>query len=161
MKVRSLSVTNFRGFDGDRRFPPSAEQQFADRFVVIAGINGRGKTSLLDGLALLLSRLLRGSGLSGGVQRTISSSDVSSGRKEASLRLEANCAGIPVRYGITYRPSSKKVRTSGLAKAAREQIRANYGDPSREDDQAPVAVYFTTDRAGYRLPRTLPIDLPS
>jgi predicted ATPase len=161
MKVRSLSLTNFRGFEGDRRFPPSAEQHFADRFVVIAGINGRGKTSLLDGLALLLSRLLRGLGLSGGDQRTVSPGDVSLGREGASLRLEANCAGIPVRYGITYRPSSKKVRASGLAKAARDQIRANYGDPSREDDQPPVAVYFTTDRAGYRLPRTLPIDLPS
>jgi len=161
MKVRSLSVTNFRGFEGHRRFPLSAEQQFADRFVVIAGINGRGKTSLLDGLALLLSRLLRGLGLSSGDQRTVSPSDVSSGQEGASLRLEANCAGIPVRYGITYRPSSKKVRASGLAKAARDQIHANYGDPSREDDQAPVAVYFTTDRAGYRLPRTLPTDLPS
>ena len=31
--------------------------RFADRFTVVAGINGRGKTALLDGLALLASQL--------------------------------------------------------------------------------------------------------
>ena len=41
MKVRELTVTNFRGFAGERRF------QLSDRFTVIAGINGRGKSSLL------------------------------------------------------------------------------------------------------------------
>jgi len=51
MKVRELTVTNFRGFAGERRF------QLSERFTVIAGINGRGKSSLLDGLALLLARL--------------------------------------------------------------------------------------------------------
>lgn len=161
MKVRTLSLTNFRGFKGDRRFPTWADQQLSERFVVIAGINGRGKTSLLDGLALILSRLLRGLGLSGGDQRTIAPGDVYSGQEAASLSFEANCAGIPVKYSLNYRPSSKKIRASGLPKAARDQIRANYGDPEREDDQAPVAVYFTTDRAGYRLPRTLPPNLPT
>lgn len=159
MKVKSLSLKNFRGFEGDRRFPSCAK--LSDGFVVIAGINGRGKTSLLDGLALLLSRLLRGLGLSGGVQRTLSPSDVFSGQEEASLSLEATCAGIPVTYRLHYRPSSKKIRASELLKATRDQIRANYGDPEREDDQAPVAVYFTTDRAGYRLPRSLPPNLPT
>jgi predicted ATP-binding protein involved in virulence len=42
----------------------------------------------------------------------------------------------------------------------RKEILKNYRDPARVSDQAPVAIYFTTDRAGYRLPRTLPTDLP-
>ena len=155
MKVRELTVTNFRGFAGERRF------QLSDRFTVIAGINGRGKSSLLDALALLLARLLRALAVSGGNQRTISAIDVHSGHEKAALAMQATCAGIPVEYHVAYRPSSRRVRARGLPKQVRDQIRRNYGDPTREEDQTPVAVYFTTDRAGYRLPRTLPTDLPT
>lgn len=155
MKVRELTVTNFRGFAGERRF------QLSDRFTVIAGINGRGKSSLLDGLALLLARLLRALSLSAGSGRTISANDVHAGHAEAALAMQVSCAGIPVKYDIAFSPTSQRVRARGLASAVREQIRRNYDDPTREDDQAPVAVYFTTDRAGYRLPRTLPADLPT
>jgi len=155
MKIRELTVTNFRGFAGQRRFPLS------ERFTVIAGINGRGKSSLLDGLALLMARLLRALALSAGNGRTISANDVHSGQQEAKLGMHANCAGIPVKFDVTYRPATRKVRARGMPNAVvREQIRKNYGDPTREDDQAPIAVYFTTDRAGYRLPRTLPSNLP-
>ncbi len=154
MKVREFTVTNFRGFAGEQQF------QLSDRFTVVAGVNGRGKSSLLDGLALLLSRLLRALALSGGDQRTISASDVHAGKEEASLAMRVNCAGLPVTYSVAFRPSSKRVRARGLPLLVREQIRRNYGDPTREDDQAPVAVYYTTDRAGYRLPRTLPLRLP-
>jgi len=155
MKVRELTVTNFRGFAGERRF------QLSDRFTVIAGINGRGKSSLLDGLALLLARLLRALSLSAGSGRTISENDVHSGQAEAALAMQVSCAGIPVNYDVAFSPNLQRVRAHGLASAVREQIRKNYGDPTREGDQAPVAVYFTTDRAGYRLPRTLPMELPT
>lgn len=155
MKVRELTVTNFRGFAGKRSF------QLSDRFTVIAGINGRGKSSLLDGLALLLARLLRALSLSAGSGRTISANDVHAGQAEAALAMQVSCAGIPVKYDVAFSPNSQRVRACDLASAVREQIRKNYGDPTREDDQAPVAVYFTTDRAGYRLPRTLSADLPT
>lgn len=154
MKVREITVTGFRGFADEQRF------QLSDRFTVIAGVNGRGKSSLLDGLALLLARLLRALALSGGSGRTISASDVHIGRTAAALVMQATCAGIPVKFDVAYSPRSRRVRARGLPNALREQIRRNYGDPAREDDQAPVAVYYTTDRAGYRLPRTLPTDLP-
>jgi len=155
MKVQELTVTNFRGFAGVRRF------LLSERFTVIAGINGRGKSSLLDGLALLLARLLRALSLSASSGRTISANDVHAGQTEAALAMQVSCAGIPVKYDVAFSPSSKRVRARGLASAVREQIRKNYGDPTREDDQAPVAVYFTTDRAGYRLPRSLPSELPT
>lgn len=162
MKIRSITVTDFRGFEGTSRFPSDDDKHFfGDHFVVIAGINGRGKSSLLDGLALLLARLLRALSLSAGSGRTLTESDVHSGQAVAALAMQVSCAGIPVKYDVAFRPKSQRVRAHGLASAVREQIRKSYGDPTREDDQAPVAVYFTTDRAGYRLPRTLPTELPN
>jgi len=41
-----------------RPFAESPLFKFSDHFTVIVGVNGRGKTAILDGLALLLSRLL-------------------------------------------------------------------------------------------------------
>ena len=52
MRVRELTLTNFRVFGEPEPFV------FADRVTVIAGVNGRGKTAMLDALALLASRLL-------------------------------------------------------------------------------------------------------
>lgn len=51
MILRELTVTNYRSFQ-DESF------NFSERVTVIAGVNGRGKSSILDGVALLLSRLL-------------------------------------------------------------------------------------------------------
>jgi predicted ATP-binding protein involved in virulence len=59
MKVRSLDVEGFRGFAHPLHI------DFDERLTVLVGENGRGKTSLLDALAILLdqylARLLRGS----------------------------------------------------------------------------------------------------
>ena len=51
MRIRELTIENYRAFGERRTFTFSAS------FTAIAGINGRGKTSLLDGLALLGYRL--------------------------------------------------------------------------------------------------------
>ena len=47
-----------------------------------------------------------------------------------------------------------------LPASVKREVRRAYGDPTRADDAAPLAVYYTTDRAGYRLPRTLPAAVP-
>lgn len=154
MKLTELSVDNFRGFQGAHSF------QISDRFTVFAGINGQGKTSLLDGVALLVSRLLRSLALSDGNGRTIKPTDVHTGTESAYLAMRANCAGLPVDFRVDFRANSKTVRATPLVKTVREQIVRNYGDPDRADDQAPVAIYYTTDRAGLRLPRSLSSVLP-
>ena len=155
MKIREFTVTNFRGFANENTF------LISERFTVIAGVNGRGKTSLLDGLALLVSRLFRSLGLSAGNQRTIAATDVFDGSNDASLSMRANCAGIPCDFAVAFRPDWTNVRATTLPKSVKYQIVNNYGDPHRADDQAPVAIYYTTDRAGLRLPRTLPVELPT
>jgi predicted ATP-binding protein involved in virulence len=155
MRARELTVTNFRGFAGERTFPLS------DGFTVIAGVNGRGKTAVLDALALVISRLFRSLALSAGNQRTITGSDVHGSCDSANLRLKANCAGSPIDFTVNFRPDTTNVVATRLNAAVKRQIIQNYGDPTRADDQAPIAIYYTTDRAGLRLPRTLPSTLPT
>jgi predicted ATP-binding protein involved in virulence len=52
MRIRQLILYNFRAFESCQPF------NFADNVTVVAGVNGRGKTALLDALAFLISRLL-------------------------------------------------------------------------------------------------------
>jgi len=52
MIVKKLQLKNFRPFKDERVF------DFKDQVTVIAGVNGHGKTAILDSLSILLSRLL-------------------------------------------------------------------------------------------------------
>ena len=154
MRIRELTLRNYRVNSEHLPF------EFADRFTVVAGINGRGKTALLDGLANLFSRFLPHVSSARRNNRTITPLDVHIGTAESHLGMKVNCAGIPVDYQITYNAASRETKTTRLSARVRREVKKAYGDPTRADDAAPVAAYYTTDRAGYRLPKELPQELP-
>ncbi|RYX90821.1 MAG: AAA family ATPase, partial [Comamonadaceae bacterium] len=52
MRVRELLLSNYRVFGEHALF------RFSDRVTVVAGVNGKGKTAVMDAIALLASRLL-------------------------------------------------------------------------------------------------------
>lgn len=154
MRIRQLNLRNYRVF---AEHPPF---NFADRFTIVAGINGRGKTALLDGLAILCSRfLLHVLSVRSG-DRMIAPSAVHVGAVEAELTMKVNCAGIPLEYQLTYNTKNRRIKTNRLPATVRQQVKRAYGDSTRADDAAPLAVYYTTDRAGYRMPKVLPQEVP-
>lgn len=154
MRIRELTLVNYRAFADPSPF------QFSDRFTVIAGINGRGKTALLDALALLSSRFLPLVSPARSGYRTINPAEIHGHADKAELKMKVNCAGIPVEYGVTYERENHKLQKTNLPPALKQAIRFAYGDPNRVDDAAPLVVYYTTDRAGYRLPKKLPREVP-
>lgn len=154
MRIRELTLRNFRV----HAEPPPF--RFADRLTVVAGINGQGKTALLDGLALLCSRLLPLISPARSGYRTVAPTEVTFGARTAELAMKANCGGIPLEYKVTYEQEGRRLQTTKLPASVRREVRNAYGDPDRADDAAPLAVYYTTDRAGYRLPKKLPPDIP-
>ena len=154
MRIRQLNLRNYRVFAEHSPF------NFADRFTVVAGINGRGKTALLDGLAVLCSRFLPHVLSVRSGDRTITASEVHIGAMEAELTMKVNCAGVPLEYQLTYNTKSRRIKTNRLSAAVRQQVKRAYGDPTRADDAAPLAVYYTTDRASYRMPKVFPLEVP-
>ena len=154
MRIRELSLRNYRVF---AEHPPF---EFADRFTVVAGINGRGKTALLEGLAILCSRFLPHVLSVRSAYRGIAPSEVHVGAVEAELSMKVNCAGIPLGYQVTYNAEKQQIETTRLTAKIRQDVKRAYGDPTRSDDAAPIAVYYTTDRAGYRLPKKLSQEVP-
>lgn len=51
MEIKKISIKNFRGIQ-------NADFDFCNKVNLIVGINGAGKTSVLDSIALLLSWLI-------------------------------------------------------------------------------------------------------
>lgn len=155
MRIRELRIENFRVFGEQQTFA------FPDDFTVIAGINGRGKTTVLDAIALLTSHLLPLISPAPKGVRSIRPMQIHAGAEAADLAMDVNCAGIPIEdYWLSYAGEGHRVRTTRLPAALKQEVRNAYGDPNRADDAAPMVVYYTTDRAGYRLPATLPTTLP-
>lgn len=155
MNVRNLTLSNYRAFQGERTF------SFGSQFTAVAGINGQGKTAILDGLALLLSWFLRDLGVSKDTTRTMKQSELHGRAKNSTLSINLNCANIPVTYGVAYSSRSRSgLKIKHLSPILRRQLVFAYEDVKRVGDQAPLAVYYTTDRAGYRLPRAIPQSLP-
>lgn len=154
MRIRELSIQNYRAFGERHSF------QFSANFTAIAGVNGRGKTSLLDGLALLASRILPHISPARSGYRSLGTLDLHDGHGPLSLSMKINCGDIPIEFGITLEEGAKVPEVTKLTSAVKKAARNVYGDPNRGDDAAPLVVYFTTDRAGYRLPKKLPVEVP-
>ena len=154
MRILELTLRNYRVYAEPPPF------KFTDGFTVVAGINGRGKTALLDGLALLCSRLLPHVSSARSGYRRIDASDVHTGTMSAELRMKVNCAGIPIEYKLIHDKGRRKNATTKLPAAVKRKVKKAYGDPTSASDAAPLAVYYTTDRAGYRLPKKLPTAVP-
>ena len=154
MRIRELTLRNYRAYAEPTPF------KFKERFTVVAGINGRGKTALLDGLAILCSRLLPHVSSARSGYRPITPREVRVGAMAAELGMKVNCAGIPLDYQITYDKESQRIKTTKLSAGVKKEVKKAYGDPTRPNDAAPLAVYYTTDRAGYRLPKKISQEVP-
>ena len=154
MRIRELTLRNFRGYAEHRPF------KFTDGFTVVAGVNGRGKTALLDGLALLCSRFLPHVSPAHSGYRTITPQEVNLDAATAELSMKVTCAEIPLEYKVSYDKERRQIKATKLSAVVKQAVRNAYGDPARADDAAPLAVYYTTDRAGSRLPKKLPQEVP-
>lgn len=152
MILRELEVSNYRPFRSERF-------AFSERVTVIAGVNGRGKSAILDGLSLLLSRLLPQVTPARGGYKYLKPQDVHQGEQALKISLSASFEDIPINFTIDYAPT-EGMKPGKLLPQIKEEIRRIYGDPQRVGDAAPIAVYYTTDRAAYRLPKRLLTSLP-
>jgi Predicted ATP-binding protein involved in virulence len=70
------------------------------------------------------------------------------------------CARVPINYWAKYTKRRNNLETLSIPTQVRNEILRGYANTAREGDQSPLAVYYTTDRAGYRLPRSIPRSLP-
>lgn len=143
MKIEKLILKNFRGIDG---LPLS----FDPKMNVIFGINGAGKSSILDAAAIMLSWAVNRIKTTNSSGKPITESDIKNGTSFSSIELETNMAKwkiVKSRKGHGA-PEDKSDYTSlnGFTKDMQSQI------ASGEPINLPLFVYYPINRAVIDIP---------
>lgn len=145
--VDSLSLEAFRGLG-------SMEIDFDSRFTVLAGRNGRGKTSILDCLARMLSWFF--ATLAPRRGPVFADDDIQNDESELYVRLSGAYNGKPVSWSV----KRTRGRGSGRASRSREkrpvselrQIHEALAKRVEENGNLPLAVYYAVNRSDLDVP---------
>lgn len=156
MKITKLEVANYRGLSTkvDEEVRPIRSFSFDEQFNVIVGVNGIGKSSVLDIIALLLSRILPLTTPARNSKQRFLFSDVRSESRSLTARIWLDFKNKKLSYSIADAFEPKRKVVEDLDTEAIKMISETY--QSRNIDSmagAPLAIYYSVDRAMYRLSR--------
>jgi predicted ATP-binding protein involved in virulence len=154
MQIRELALSNYRAFSGPHTF------RFGEQFTVIAGVNGRGKTAILDALALLFSHLLPLVTPARREFQTMRPTDVYEGASTTELAVKIRWPSNTIEYKLVYDKGRRRSKATRLSGPVKKSLRAAHGDPLRVGDAAPIAIYYSTDRSRCQIPSWLPTEVP-
>lgn len=142
MNVKRLDCSNFRGFH-------DLFIEFDPRLNVIVGINGAGKSTILEGVALLLSQfesLMRQKTAEGMViRRRPLKEEITIGESETSCKIEVLLNDDPVGWKIGRTKRTKYIDELTELQQSIDRIH----DHLAENDQIslPILVYYSVNRA--------------
>ena len=146
MQLKSLTLTNFRGIQ-------DLKLEFAEQVNVLLGVNGAGKTAILDCAAIMLSRLVGRIRSTHGTGRFFTDYDVSNGKPETRNEIDLAFQGRSYQWSVSKtRKGHRKQTITGLS-----ELRSFVGtvhSALEEDDSSslPVVVYYPVNRAVIDIP---------
>ena len=144
MRVSSIDIDGFRGI-------PELRLEFPEQINVLVGVNGAGKSAVLDCTAIMLSRLI--GRIRSTTGRLFSESDINNQvpttRNEISIQLH----GRAVSWGVTKsRKSHRRHRLSRLDELQRHVAMIRLELDEDESTALPLAVYYPVNRAVLDIP---------
>ena len=150
MKITSLKLVNLRAIE-------NAEFRFQPGFNLIVGVNGVGKTSVLDALCVCLSAAVKQANKLRGRVEAFSVDDIRIGAEDMIVECDIRI-GNQVHSYLLHKPRETSVPQKAKAGMPREQVHSTpevagfIGDPplpvsDHEPDGRPLAVLFSTNRA--------------
>ena len=148
MKITKLSLRDFRGFK-------SLDLDLDPNVTALVGVNGAGKTTILDAIALLASclvRAVRAGKLEEVVPRT---GDVRVGASSAHLSLAAEINEQPIEWSVaTTLPGHPPERVGSLNALYGPVIDA-HTTIVHDAPVLPLVVYFPTNRSALDIPERI------
>lgn len=150
LRVRKLHVKGYRGIDElELELPEHGP-------TVLAGLNGAGKSTMLEALAIGLSWLLARLASPEGRGRSIPDRDIRNGARHCVIRMHATVDGRPIewsvaasRKGARDRPRPELDELSAATRAVQAGLER---DPSRP---LPIAVMYAVNRAVLDVPQRI------
>ncbi|MDQ7015933.1 MAG: AAA family ATPase [Gammaproteobacteria bacterium] len=149
MKITKLEIQAFRSVQ-------SLKFEFHERLNVLVGVNGAGKSSVLDAVAILLSWMAKRIKQVGGAGRRIESpDDIQNGASQTNLQITAHIQGHDVSWNrVQVREGHRKLRSASNLTAMTEvakQIQSAITDNS-EGVNIPLMAYYPVNRAVLDIP---------
>lgn len=149
MKIRELKLTNYRGVSS------SLQLNFDEGITVFYGVNGAGKSTVLDAIAIMFSWAVSRIRHSNSPGRPIAESDITNGKSFSSLEMTCYSEGKQIRWKLTknrkgHYPSEDKSDLTGLTdftKGIQSMITGTEGKIN-----IPIFVYYPVNRAVLDIP---------
>ena len=146
MKIKKFELRNYRGAE-------HLTLDFEEKATVLAGVNGSGKTGILEALAIMLSRLIGRICSSSGTGRFFTEADVRNGASEMAADMEISFSGRAIDWRVSKAAKKTKRQTitnleklRTLAEDVREELETG------ERRSLPVAVYYSVNRSVLDVP---------
>lgn len=133
MQIKRLTITNVRVFE-------RAEFDFQSGMNLLVGINGAGKSTVLDVLRIMLSKQIHNFTVGRGNRLHFDESYISIGQESFETELNFHLADIPFRHRMTLERNASD--TDGDLAPNNHAIRQEV----KEHDENPLAIYFSTGR---------------
>ena len=131
MQIKSLTLTNFRAFE-------QATFEFQPGMNLLVGINGVGKSTVLDALRIAMSRVLPKFTACQDKSLNFEVDDIMMWRGQLAVDIKFQAFDIPFICNVT-RGKSHKVEF--------KPDDENILEPLKNDDEQPLIVYYSTSRA--------------
>jgi predicted ATP-binding protein involved in virulence len=140
MKVRRLEMKSFRGFR-------ELTLEFTQPVSVLVGVNGAGKTSILNCLAVLLSQVSSGILSRTGHGRRFTESDIQLDAPYTQNTAEAIFEGTPVRWTLALGRRGYPPQVSSNLTGLKEIITRVQERNAAGQYRLPLAIYYPVNRA--------------
>ncbi len=146
MKLKSLEIIGFRGIR-------ELKLEFPEQVNVLVGVNGVGKSAVLDCTAIMLSRLIGRIRSSTGTGRFFTVSDINNSALRTRNEIEISFRGKSVQWSVSKaRRGQNKQKITNLSELRKhvELLRSKLEEDERTD--LPLALYYPVNRAVLDIP---------
>ena len=146
MKLESLKITGFRGIS-------ELELDFPERMNVLVGVNGSGKSAVLDCAAIMLSRLIGRIRASEGTGRFFVEDDIANDVTETRNQIKVFLQNEFIQWRVSKARRGRRRQMITKLAELREHVESLRSQLEQDElPNLPLAVYYPVNRAVLDIP---------
>ena len=146
MQLKTLTLTNFRGIQ-------DLKLEFSEQVNVLLGVNGAGKTAILDCAAIMLSRLIGRIRSTRGTGRFFTDYDISNGISHTRNQIDLAFQGRSYQWSVTKTRRGRRQQTITRLEEIKSLVDLIHSKLEDDDSASlPLVVYYPVDRAVVDIP---------